>query len=494
VSRILFVASECYPLVKTGGLADVVGALPLALEEAGSDVRVLLPAYPEVLSKLPEAEEMPLPAGPILGEDGRLLAAKTEAGLKVIALDLPGLYGREGNPYIGPNGADWIDNHLRFGALAKAAVDIAAEGVGRWRPQLLHAHDWQAGLVPAYLAATGGAVPSLFTIHNIAFQGVFPATELANLGLPDSFFHRERMEFWGQISYLKAGIAMADKVSTVSPTYAHELQSPEFGWGLDGLIRHRGGDVVGILNGIDTSVWNPAEDSLIEAPYKTGSGKGKAENKRALQARFGLADDPDAPLFCVISRLTEQKGMDLLLANLPHLIWRGGQLAVLGSGEPELELAFRQAAALNPERVGVTIGYDEPLSHLMQAGADAIVIPSRYEPCGLTQLYGLRYGTLPVVARTGGLADTIIDANPAALKMGSATGFTFAPVTAEALRHALDRAVALYRDRRSWRAARRAAMQLDFGWAASARLYNDLYRQILARSRRPANGVRANGH
>ncbi|MBZ8133691.1 glycogen synthase GlgA [Afifella sp. IM 167] len=494
MSRVLFVASECYPLVKTGGLADVVGALPLALAEAGTDVRVLLPAYPEVLDKLGEAVEEPLPCGPVLGEEGRLLTATTEAGLKVIALDLPRLYRRKGNPYIGPDGADWPDNQLRFGALSKAAVDIAAAGVGGWQPKLIHAHDWQAGLVPAYLAASGGAAASLFTIHNIAFQGVFPATELPNLGLPDSFFHRERMEFWGQISYLKAGIAMADKVSTVSPTYARELQSAEFGWGLDGLIRHRGADVVGILNGIDHSVWNPADDPFIPAPYKSGAGKGKAANKRALQERFRLAEDPDAPLFCVISRLTEQKGMDLLLANLQHLIWRGGQLAVLGTGEPALELSFRQAAALNSGRVGVTIGYDEGLSHLMQAGADAILVPSRYEPCGLTQLYGLRYGTLPVVARTGGLADTVIDANPAAIQIGAATGFSFAPVTAEALRHALDRAVLLYRNGRAWRAARKAAMRLDFGWAASARLYSDLYRQIITDTGRTANGVRANGH
>ncbi|WP_026379406.1 glycogen synthase GlgA [Afifella pfennigii] len=492
--RILFVASECYPLVKTGGLADVVGALPLALASQGIDVRVLLPAYPQVREALSGAARLPLPAGPVLGEEGALLAATTETGLKILALDLPRLYRRKGNPYTAPDGGDWPDNHRRFGALSRAAADIAEKGVAAWRPQLVHAHDWQAGLVPAYLKADKAGAASLFTIHNIAFQGVFPARELSPLGLPASFFHRERMEFWGQISYLKAGIAMADKVSTVSPTYARELQSAEFGWGLDGLIRHRGADVLGILNGIDRKVWDPAKDPFIAAPFSATSFKGKAANKRALQESFGLQPEPETPLFCVISRLTEQKGMDLLLSNLEHLLWRGGQLAVLGSGEAKLESAFAEAARRHPGRVGVRIGYDEALSHLLQAGADAILIPSRYEPCGLTQLYGLRYGTLPVVARTGGLADTVIDANPAALQAGAATGITFAPVTAEALRHALDRAFALYGDRRAFRAARKAAMGLDFGWAASARLYSQLYRQILTARRRAHKGEKAHGH
>ncbi|MCT8268839.1 glycogen synthase GlgA [Afifella sp. JA880] len=488
MNKVLFVASECYPLVKTGGLADVIGALPLALAGEGVDARVLLPAYPEVCERLKEAEALPLPGGKVLGQDGRLLAATTEEGLKVWALDVPAFFARVGNPYVGPNGHDWPDNHLRFAALSRVAADIAARGVGRWRPQLLHIHDWQAGLVPAYLSADEIDLPTLFTIHNIAFQGVFPAAEITRLGLPGRYYHRDLTEFWGQISFLKAGIAMSSKVSTVSPTYARELESPEFGWGLDGLIRHRQADMCGILNGIDAGVWDPANDPLIAAPYSAEKSAGKARNKEALQERLGLENDPNAPLLCVVSRLTQQKGMDLLLENLPQLLWRGGQLAVLGSGEAHLEAGFREAAFNNPGRVATVIGYNEPLSHLLQAGADAIVIPSRYEPCGLTQLYGLRYGTLPIVARTGGLADTIIDANAAAVQAGTATGFQFAPVTPEGLRHTLDRAFDLWADRKAWRVARRAAMQSDFGWSASARLYRNLYRRMLKDARQKKMG------
>jgi starch synthase len=482
--KVLFVASECVPFVKTGGLADVVGALPGALTAAlpngGVEVRVLLPAYPAVKAALPgnaEAAE----AGRLPGGPARIVAARA-AGLEVLALDAPRLFDRPGNPYLGADGKDWPDNHLRFGALCRAAADIALEGFGGWRPDVVHAHDWQGGLLPAYLklAAQGGgkAPPSLLTVHNIAFQGLFPAATLAPLGLPASGFTAEGFEFFGQVGFLKAGLAYADRITTVSPTYARELAGPECGMGLEGLIAHRRADLSGILNGIDFDTWDPAADANLAAAYSATRLSPKAKNRKALAARFRLAGDRSAPLFCVVSRLTRQKGLDLLLAALPRLLARGAQLAVLGTGDADLEAGFADAARDNPGRVGVVIGYDEPLSHLMQGGADAILVPSRFEPCGLTQLYGLRYGTLPVVARTGGLADTVIDANEAALQAGVATGFQFSPVAAGPLADAIDRACDAFADRAAWRGMMRRAMKQPVGWqtsaAAYARIYGDL--------------------
>lgn len=482
--RVLFVVSECAPFVKTGGLADVVGALPKALAPLGVDVRVMLPAYPG-LAELTAAGTVAVDLGALNGGSARLVAVRA-AGLDLFLLDAPHLFDRPGNPYLGADGKDWPDNHLRFGALSLAAARLARSGDGDWRPDLVHAHDWHAGLAPAYLRLAGGSPASLITIHNVAFQGLFPAATIAELGLPPEAFTAEGYEFHGKVNFLKAGLVYADRITTVSPTYARELMRPEFGMGLEGILAARRADVAGILNGIDLDAWDPQTDAAIALRYSARTWARKAANKTALEDRFGLAARPDAPLFCVISRLTRQKGIDLLIDALPRLVARGARLVVLGSGEADLEAALTEAAKDHPESVAVRIAYDETLSHQMQAGADAILVPSRFEPCGLTQLYGLRYGTLPIVARTGGLADTVIDANDAALRTGCATGFQFSPVTAAGLGDAIDRACDAYADRRQWRAMTARAMKHPVGWERSAEAYAALYRGLAGR---PNQGI-----
>jgi len=484
--RVLFVASECYPLIKTGGLADVVGALPAALAGLGCDVRILLPAYPAVRAALKGAKPV-AQMDNLFGGSGRVLKSKLGAGQALYALDAPHLFDRPGNPYLGASGQEWPDNHLRFAALSWTASEIARGRCVKWRPDLVHAHDWQAGLVPAYLNFAGGERPPVvFTIHNLAFQGVFPKEHLKTLRLPAKSFAMEGVEYHGRISFMKAALQYADHITTVSPRYAWEIQTPEQGMGLDGVLRARAESVTGIVNGIDEEIWDPAADPDIDAPYSARAMKGKAVDKTAVQERFALEPRPDAPLFCVVSRLTAQKGLDLLLDVLPGLVAGGGQLALLGTGEPRLEAGFKEAARTHAGQVGVVIGYDEKLSHRMQAGADAILIPSRFEPCGLTQLYGLRYGTLPIVARVGGLADTVIDANEAALRAGVATGFQFSPVSADALYHALRRALEVYAAPRAWRAMQRRAMASEVGWDGPARAYRALYGRLTAAAERAA--------
>ena len=476
--KVLSVASECVPFVKTGGLADVAGALPGALAPLDVEVRVLMPGYPAMKAALPEdAEARPLERLP--GGRARLVSARA-AGIDVMVLDSPRLFDRPGNPYLGPDGRDWPDNHLRYGAFCRAAARIATGGVRGWQPDVVHLHDWQAGLTAAYLKlGRRPAPPSLLTIHNIAFQGLFPPEATAPLGLPKGGFHPGGFEFFGQVGFLKAGLVYADRISTVSPTYARELTRPEFGMGLEGVIDSRRAEMHGILNGIDLEAWNPERDPHIAAHFSARAPARKTRNRVALARRLNLDAGATGPLFCVVSRLTRQKGLDLLLEVLPRLLARGASLALLGSGDPDLESAFQAAAEDNPDRVGVVIGWDEPLSHLMQAGSDAILVPSRFEPCGLTQLYGLRYGTLPVVARTGGLADTVIDANDAGLRAGAATGFHFSPVAAAPLADAVDRTCDAFADRKLWSALVRRAMRHPVGWGASAEAYAGIYSKLI---------------
>jgi len=476
--KILFVASECAPFIKTGGLADVIGAVPKSLAPLGADVRVMLPAYPALAGIVAGGTEV-MEIGDLYGGPARLMAARAE-GIDLLLLDAPHLFDRPGNIYLDATGTDWADNHLRFGALSQIAAHVALGATEGWQPDLVNAHDWQAGLVPAYLRQSGRAAPPcVMTIHNIAFQGLFPATVLDTLGLSRDLFTPDGMEFFGRLGFLKAGIAFSQKITTVSPTYARELMLPEFGMGLEGLLQARRADLTGILNGIDLDIWGPQDDPALPAPYSARSLKRKQQSRAAVAERFALTPDAQGPLFCVISRLTSQKGLDLLLDGLPGLIEQGGQLALLGSGDKLLEAGFIAAAKAHPGSVGVIIGYDEALSHLLQGGADAILIPSRFEPCGLTQLYGLRYGTLPVVARTGGLADTVIDANPAALAMGCATGVQFAPVTAPALQQAIARTCELYKNPQLWSAMMRNAMRQPIGWEQSARAYLDLFQGLV---------------
>lgn len=474
MTQVLSVVSECAPLVKTGGLADVAGALPIALEQEGVRMRTLMPLYPQVKSRAKGARKV-LSFDDLMGGPARVLAAKVE-GLDLLLLDAPHLYDREGSIYLGPDGRDWPDNPERFAALGRAAAVIAAEGVGGWRPDVLHGHDWQAGLMTEYLHQMGlsDKVGTVMTIHNMAFHGLAPVEKISTLGLDPERFTSDGYEFWGQIAALKAGLINADKLTTVSPTYAEELMTEHFGFGLDGVMRYRRDDLVGILNGIDDATWDPKTDVNIP-PYKTPRGKKRA--KAALQKEFGLPTS-NGPLCVVVSRLTEQKGLDLLLEAMPTLTARGGQLALLGSGDAGLEQAYRELAS--HENVGVRIGYDETLSHRLIAGGDAILVPSRFEPCGLTQLYGLRYGTIPCVALTGGLADTVINASPAALAAKVATGVQFSPITTEALRNAITRLCDLYQDAATWEKMQKNAMAQPVGWGPSAAKYAALYKDVLA--------------
>lgn len=474
--RVLSVTSEAYPLVKTGGLADVAGALPPALGRRGIDVRTLLPGYPGVMEKIGDARVLhDYPS--LLGVPARLLDAEV-AGLRLIVIDSPPLYDRPGGPYGDPSGADHPDNWRRFGALGRAAADVAMGLVADFLPDVVHAHDWQAGLAPAYLRYYGVQRPSILTIHNIAFQGRFAASVFPALELPDHAYGLAGLEYYGGVGFLKAGIACASAVTTVSPTYAEEITTPAFGMGLEGLISARKDVLHGIVNGIDTDVWNPETDPLLAAPFSAKNLKGRAENRAAVEARFGLHAD-DSPLFVLVSRLTWQKGIDLLaFITAEDIVRAGHRLAVLGTGEPGLEFTFRALAGEFPGRVGAIIGYDEPLAHQMQGAGDAIVIPSRFEPCGLTQLYGLRYGCVPIVAHTGGLADTVIDANLAALNAGAATGFQFTPVDAAPLAGAIRRATHLMRDRAAWKAIQRQGMKADVSWDRSAAAYADLYASL----------------
>ncbi len=468
---VLSVASEAYPLVKTGGLGDVVGALPTALAAESVRLRTLLPGYPAVRAAIAVRATHPW-------RGGRLLEGRAH-DLDLLVLDIPELFDRPGGPYAGPDGLDWPDNARRFAALSHAAADIGQGRLPGWVPRVLHLHDWQAGLAAAYLHYRGGPRPgTIMTVHNMAFAGRFPASGFADLGLPPAALAIDGVEFHGDASFLKAGLQFADRITTVSPSYAAEIMTPECGAGFDGLLRARAGAVRGILNGIDTRVWDPATDAALAARFADPSGR--APNRAAIQARFGLSDDPDSLLCAVISRLTWQKGMDLMVEALPALLAEGGQLVVLGTGEPALEQAVRTAATTHPGRVACVIGYDEDLAHLVQAGCDALLVPSRFEPCGLTQLCALRYGAIPVVARVGGLADTVIDASPMARAAGAATGVQFAPVTADALATALRRTAALHRHPATWRRIQTAGMRTDVSWAGPAAEYATLYRELAA--------------
>ncbi len=469
--KVLSVTSECVPLIKTGGLADVAGALPGALAPHGIEMRTLLPGYREVLAAQPEAETVfevwDLFGGPARVRRGAL-GDDPKAPVLYI-LDAPHLYDREGKPYNGPDGNAWSDNPQRFAALSLVGAMIATHGIEDWFPDALHLHDWQAGLTPVYLNELGAGerVKSLMTIHNIAFQGCYGADMVETLGLPPQGFTASGFEYWGQVSTLKAGITTATKVSTVSPTYARELMEGAFGMGMEGILAARGADFSGILNGIDLDVWQPS--------YK--SPRGKAKFKAALREEMHLPES-DGPLCIVISRLTGQKGFDLLLEAMPTLLKQGGQLALLGSGEGYFEAAFRDLA-LRHEGVSVRIGYDEALARRMIEGGDAILVPSRFEPCGLTQLYGLRYGTLPLVSLTGGLADTVVNANPAGLSTGVATGIQFHPTAVPALKHAINHLCDLYHKPKLWQQMMKNAMAQPVGWDTSAARYAELFAEMV---------------
>lgn len=477
--KILHICAEFFPLLKTGGLADVMGALPAAQIKAGADVRLLIPAYPalqEGFSYTTHVVNLNTFAGFVTLRYG------TYNNVGIYLIDAPHLYQRTGGPYQDAHKQDHEDNYLRFAILGWIASEISCGIDDNWQPDILHAHDWHAGLACAYLIARGRPIPSVFTIHNLAYRGSFPRALFHKIGLANSFFSINGLEFYGEMSYLKAGVYYADQVTTVSPTYAKEITYSEYGYGLEGLLktRYEQGCLHGILNGIDTTVWNPKNDKILSYPYDTKNIQTKLRNKAKLQANLSLTVDNKKLIFGIISRLTEQKGLDLVLAILPALIHRGGQFVLLGNGDPQLENCFKEISKLYPHSISVNICYNESLSHQIIAGADIIMVPSRFEPCGLTQLYGLAYGTLPLVRHTGGLADTVIDCTSKNLTKRIATGFTFDMATSDALYSTVQRAFTLWEKANIWEQVQHNAMTLDFGWHISANAYLSIYQQLLS--------------
>lgn len=467
--KVLFVTPEIYPLIKTGGLADVSGALPAALRELGVDVRVLVPGYPKIMAgarnkrlrhtfhDLPEADEVNL-----------LSASLPGSGVPLLIIDCPALYQRDGGPYQNPAGVDWPDNAQRFALLSRIGALLGSDASpNSFRPDIVHCNDWQSALIPAFLNfMPGKKAATVMTIHNLAFQGIFPAETFGQSGLPPESFNMEGVEYYGNFSFLKAGLYYADHITTVSPTYAREIQLEALGFGMQGLLARRSNKLTGIVNGIDTNDWNPATDPHLAQNYDAANLAGKAANKRALQEKMGLPPDPDIPLLGVISRITHQKGVDLLLDIAPRLLEEPAQIVLLGTGDAELEDRFRQLVQAHPGRVGIMIGFDEGLSHLIEAGTDLFLMPSRFEPCGLNQMYSQRYGTPPVAHATGGLADTVAD---------GISGFVFEPMTAEDFYGCIRRALAAYRDKKAWRQIQRNGMTRDFSWKKSAEDYLALY-------------------
>ena len=475
--KILMVGSEIFPLIKTGGLADVMGALPAALSAIGLKVTTLIPGYPAVLAALARSDIVHHYPN-LFGAEATLRAGRVDR-LDLLVLDAPHLFARPGNPYLDPTGQDWPDNAQRFAALSRVAADLGLGLVPSLTPDIIHAHDWQAGLVPVYLHQASKPAPKIvMTVHNLAYQGQFPADLLGLLGLPPSSFSIAGVEHYGAIGFLKAGLQHADAITTVSPSYAAEIATPEGGMGLDGLFRARADRVLGILNGLDTDIWNPATDPALAAPFDAEHLALRAANKSMLARATGLDERSDALLFGLISRFTWQKGIDLILAAIETIITINGQLVVLGTGEPALENALREASSAHPGAIKAIIGFDEGLAHLIQGGADALLVPSRFEPCGLTQLAAQRYGAVPIVTRVGGLADTVIDANDAALSTQAATGIQFQPATEDGLRRALHRSARLFHDPPTWQMIQRNAMRLDVSWAGPARHYAALYRSL----------------
>ncbi len=482
-NKILFAASEAQPLMKTGGLADVAGSLPLALHQLGLDVRLILPAYPTSVEQLiPLHTVISSLKVPGWGGQVRILAGTLHGELPVYLVDIPGLFDRIGNPYLDPQGHNWRDNADRFAAFCRVVVAMALKQTPlEWHPDVVHCNDWQTGLVPALLSAHWDRPATLFTIHNLAYQGLFDRGTFQRLRLPPELWNHHALEFHQQLSFIKGGIAFADRVTTVSPTYSSEILTPELGYGLEGLLRHRLPHLSGILNGIDYRQWDPRSDPHIASHYSAETLHLKAANKQALQQELGLAVDPEALLFGHIGRLVPQKGSDLIIEILDALLHGDRmQLVLLGSGDEQYEQALSQAALRNPQQIASRIGYDEALAHRIEAASDAFLMPSRFEPCGLNQLYSLRYGTPPIVHRTGGLADTVINASSDHILAADATGFVFEPATSSALWEAMQRAETLFR-RPSvwWEHLARNGMQQDFSWQRSAVAYRELYLQAV---------------
>ena len=481
--KVLFASSEVFPLIKTGGLADVSGSLPSALQKLGVDIRVIVPGYPSVLEQLSDIQHLAMLNDlPVINEVELLLGTITENQVKVIVVKSALLYERGGGPYADANGQEWPDNGVRFGVFSKVAAILSSPNspLPDWRPDIVHCNDWQTGLIPAYMKLVDHTpAKSIISLHNMAFQGCYPYEMVETLNLPTSAFIMEGLEYYGQLSFLKAGIFYADSITTVSPGYAQEIQTEAFGFGLQGLLAKRSHEIIGILNGIEPEEWNPETDSYLVKNYSQTRLAGKKQVKKALQQKLRLNVDANAPLLGIVSRLTDQKGLDLFLPIVQNLLDAGCELALLGSGDPDLEMAFRDLATHNPGKASVTIGYNEPLSHQIMAGCDLFIMPSRFEPCGLNQLYGLAYGTPPVINKTGGLADSVMDANEPNIRDKTATGFIMQDASVEALLACIERALKLYRNEpKVWRQLQKNGMSQNLSWDKSALEYLNLYQTL----------------
>lgn len=479
--KILFATSEAHPFIKTGGLADVAGALPIALQNLGCDMRIVLPAYGDVLKQyksLKTQAEFYLPGTP-----GKIVLRATQLNsskVKVLLVDYPAAFARKGNPYVDEHGEPWPDNAERFALFCKVIQLIALDQAQlNWKPDLIHCNDWQSALVPALLKQIPSAPPSLFTIHNLAYQGLFPQSTFNTLGLPSALWAPHALEFHGQLSFIKGGLVFADRINTVSAQYAKEIQTPALGYGLEGLLQHRHHVLSGIVNGIDDNVWNPQTDSLISQNYSSTTLNKKKVNKLALQKLYKLPANKDALLLGFVGRLVEQKGIDLIIELLKTIKHLPIQFCLLGTGEKKYQETLTHIAKQNPDQIGINIGYSEKLAHQVEAGADVFLMPSRFEPCGLNQLYSLRYGTVPIVHNVGGLADTVIDTIPETIKNNTATGFVFNQPTVKALRQSIDRALGIYNESKIWKKVVKNGMKAQFSWEKSAKEYLDLYQEIL---------------
>lgn len=484
---ILFVTSECYPLIKTGGLADVSGALPKALanlEGLSGQVKVLLPGYPTVIDQL---DQLKLVANiTVLNQPCQLLQAiiaseDSKHPLELIIVQSP-LYMREGGPYVDANGQDWPDNPLRFALLSRVASLLCRDDspYPNWKPDIVHCNDWQTGLVPVYMQLVDQVnAKTVFSIHNLAYQGCFHPGWMQELQLPIAHYQIEGFEYYGQLSFLKAGLYYANQLTTVSPTYAQEIQTEAFGFGMQGLLSARQKDLVGILNGIDHEVWNPATDPYLYKQYQENKIAGKKTVKRLLKQTLDLKANQDSPLLGIVSRFAHQKGLDLLPAIMPRLVEQGCQFAILGSGDQMIETQFLRLANAYPNNVSVTVDYNEGLSHNIMAGADIFIMPSRFEPCGLNQMYGMAYGTPPVVTKQGGLADSVIDTNDQTLSDKTATGFVMKAVDEASLMDSIMHALQLWKKPKIWREIQRQGMRSDFSWASRAEAYLLLYKNLV---------------
>jgi len=486
--KVLFAASEAYPLIKTGGLGDVIHGLPLALKKRGIDVRLVLPAYRALMSRVDNIQI--IDHFEVEGADRRHMVRVIESrfdgeDIPLLLIDVPELFDRGGTPYQHPDGHDWPDNAERYAvfsrAVAKLGMDVTGSG---WSPDIIHCHDWQTGLVPAFLSGETSAPKTIFTIHNLAYAGLFNYETFESLGLPAEWWSPELIEFYGNMSMLKAGLLFADEVTTVSPRYAYEITTPEFGCGMDGVLRSVQHKLIGILNGIDHQIWDPKNDSHIVTNYslKNRYLKGKRDNKQALFEMLGLKttrESLERPLLGFVGRLVEQKGVDLILEAIPTLVERDDvEIVILGTGDEYYEDQLAEMEQRYPDRLSIELGYSEKRAHLIEAAADIFLMPSRFEPCGLNQLYSLRYGTLPVVHFVGGLADSVVDANHENLASGRANGFNFMRPTQDSFIEAVERAVELYRDKRVWNRLIRTAMNEDFSWAHSSKEYISLYSKL----------------